>query len=43
LLEIYGLLLSQIQERLPAYGLISHGKECRTTVSVRPNHPWRAC
>jgi predicted RecB family nuclease len=31
LLDLYGLLLSQIQERFPAYGLIWHGKECRTT------------
>ena len=36
LLEVYGLLLSQIQGRLPAYGLVWHGRECKTT-KVRPS------
>ena len=31
LLEVYGLLLSQIQGRLPAYGVVWHGRECKTT------------
>src|SRR5271165_1801060 len=35
-LEIYGLLLSQIQGRLPAYGLVWHGRECKST-KVRPS------
>src|SRR5262249_48477694 len=29
LLELYGLLLSQIQGRLPAIGAVWHGPECR--------------
>jgi predicted RecB family nuclease len=29
LLEILGLLLSQIQGRLPAYGVVWHGRECK--------------
>src|SRR5262249_480435 len=31
LLEVYGLLLSQIQGNLPAYGLVWHGRECKAT------------
>ncbi len=31
LLEIYGLLLSRLQGRMPSSGIIWHGKECRTT------------
>src|SRR6185437_6921729 len=29
LLELYGLLLSQIQEKAPAYGIIMHGRDCK--------------
>ena len=31
LLEVFGLLLSQIQGEPPAYGIIWHGKECTTS------------
>jgi predicted RecB family nuclease len=31
LLELYGLLLSRLQGRMPSNGIIWHGKECRTT------------
>jgi predicted RecB family nuclease len=31
LLEVYGLLLSRIQGRMPGYGVVWHGEECRTT------------
>jgi predicted RecB family nuclease len=31
LLELYGLLLSQLQGQTPAVGFVWHGKECRTT------------
>ena len=31
LLEVYGLLLSRLQEQMPSSGMIWHGKECRTT------------
>jgi predicted RecB family nuclease len=31
LLEVYGLLLSGIQGRMPASGVVWHGKECRAT------------
>src|SRR5262249_36382521 len=31
LLELYGLLLSRLQGRMPSSGIIWHGKECRTT------------
>jgi predicted RecB family nuclease len=36
LLELFGLLLSQVQGRLPAIGVIWHGPECRAT-KVRLN------
>jgi predicted RecB family nuclease len=29
LLELYGLILSRLQEKMPALGIIWHGKECR--------------
>jgi predicted RecB family nuclease len=29
LLEVYGMLLSDLQERAPAYGVIWHGRECK--------------
>src|ERR1700732_3477408 len=31
LLEVYGLLLSRVQGRTPAYGVVWHGKECKAT------------
>jgi predicted RecB family nuclease len=31
LLEVHGLLLSQIEGRLPAYGVVWHGRECKAT------------
>ena len=31
LLELYGLLLSQVQGRLPAYGVVWHGRDCKST------------
>jgi predicted RecB family nuclease len=31
LLEVYGLLLSRVQGRTPAYGVVWHGKGCRVT------------
>jgi predicted RecB family nuclease len=31
LLELYGLLLSRLQGRMPSNGIIWHGKECRVT------------
>ena len=31
LLEVFGMLLSQIQGEPPAYGIIWHGKECTTS------------
>jgi predicted RecB family nuclease len=31
LLELYGLLLSRLQGRMPSNGIILHGKECRMT------------
>jgi predicted RecB family nuclease len=31
LLELYGLLLSQVQGRPPAYGMVWHGPECKAT------------
>jgi predicted RecB family nuclease len=31
LLEVYGLLLSRLQGRMPGFGIVWHGKECRTT------------
>jgi predicted RecB family nuclease len=31
LLEIYGLLLSQVQGRLPAYGVVWSGRDCMST------------
>jgi predicted RecB family nuclease len=31
LLELYGLLLSHVQGRLPTYGLMFHGQECKST------------
>jgi predicted RecB family nuclease len=38
LLELYGLLLSHVQGRLPAYGVVSHGRECKATrVRINPD------
>ena len=31
LLELYGLILSRTQGRLPAYGVVWHGGECKAT------------
>jgi predicted RecB family nuclease len=31
LLEVYGLLLSRLQGKAPAFGVVWHGKECRAT------------
>src|SRR6202023_1814804 len=31
LLEVYGLLLSRLQGRMPGYGVVWHGKDCRAT------------
>src|SRR5271165_2812511 len=36
LLGLYGLLLSQVQGRLPVYGVVWHGQDCKST-RVRPN------
>jgi predicted RecB family nuclease len=39
LLEVYGLLLSGLQGRAPAYGVIWHGRECKATrVKLNPDH-----
>jgi predicted RecB family nuclease len=38
LLELYGLLLSDVQGRLPAYGVIWHEPECKATrVRINPD------
>jgi len=42
LLELYGWLLSPIQGRHPAYGVLWHGQECRET-RVRLNPDTRRC
>ncbi len=31
LLEVYGLLLSRLQGRMPGFGILWHGRECRPT------------
>jgi predicted RecB family nuclease len=39
LLEVYGLFLSQVQGKTPAWGVIWHGKECKATkvrLSIEP-------
>jgi len=39
LLEVYGMILSGLQGRAPAYGVIWHGPECKATrVKLNPNH-----
>jgi predicted RecB family nuclease len=39
LLEVYGILLSGLQGRAPAYGVIWHGRGCKTTrVKLNPDH-----
>jgi predicted RecB family nuclease len=39
LLEVYGLVLSGLQGRVPAYGVIWHGPECKATrVKLNPYH-----
>jgi predicted RecB family nuclease len=39
LLEAYGMVLSGIQGRAPAYGVIWHGRECKATrVKLNPDH-----
>jgi predicted RecB family nuclease len=39
LLEVYGLGLSGLQGRAPAYGVIWHGPECKATrVKLNPDH-----
>ena len=42
LLELYGWLLTPIQSRQPAYGVVWHGQECRET-RVRLNPDTRRC
>src|SRR5262249_26779612 len=38
LLELYGLLLSQVQGRLPTYGVVCQGAECKATrVRLNPD------
>src|SRR5262249_41805022 len=44
LLEVYGLLLSRLQGRMPGFGLLWHGKECRAArvrLSPDPRKPGR--
>jgi predicted RecB family nuclease len=39
LLEVLGMILSGIQGRAPAYGVIWHGRECKATrVKLNPDH-----
>ena len=39
LLEVYGLVLAGLQGMTPAYGVIWHGPECKTTrVKLNPDH-----
>ena len=39
LLEVYGMILSGLQGRAPAYGVIWHGRECKATrVKLNPDH-----
>jgi predicted RecB family nuclease len=39
LLEVYGMILSALQGRAPAYGVIWHGRECKATrVKLNPDH-----
>jgi predicted RecB family nuclease len=39
LVDVYGLILSAIQGRAPAYGVIYHGRECKATrVKLNPDH-----
>jgi predicted RecB family nuclease len=40
LLELYALLLSQVQGRLPAYSVVWHGRECKAT-KIRLNPDMR--
>src|SRR5713226_7304832 len=38
LLELFGLLLSRVQGRTPAYGIVWHGRDCtRTRVCLNPD------
>jgi predicted RecB family nuclease len=37
LLEFYGMILSNIQGRVPAYGVVWHGRDCKAT-RVKLNH-----
>jgi predicted RecB family nuclease len=39
LLEVYGVILSGLQGRAPAFGVIWHGRECKATkVKLNPDH-----
>jgi predicted RecB family nuclease len=39
LLEVYGMLLSGLQGRAPAHGIVWHGQECKATrVKLNPDH-----
>jgi predicted RecB family nuclease len=39
LLEVYGMILSALQGRAPAYGIIWHGRECKERkVKLNPDH-----
>src|SRR5262249_18382888 len=39
LLEVYGMILSGLQGRAPAYGVIWHGPECKKTrLKLNPDH-----
>jgi predicted RecB family nuclease len=39
LLEVYGVVLSGLQGRAPAFGVIWHGRECKATkVKLNPDH-----
>src|SRR5262249_13515814 len=39
LLEVSGMILSNIQGRAPAYGIIWHGRQCKgTRVKLNPDH-----
>jgi predicted RecB family nuclease len=39
LLDVYGMILSDLQGRAPTYGVIWHGRECKATrVKLNPDH-----
>jgi predicted RecB family nuclease len=39
LLEVYGMVLSSIQGRVPTYGVVWHGRQCKgTRVRLNPDH-----